>query len=799
MAYKQKNFFEFRDSLPKGDADKVIKGMHFDEEFAAIEDAFEKVTGDIEIDGKPLPELLDDKADKADLEQEIKDRIEGDKLLQGNIDSLAEDLAQEIVDRQEGDSALGERIDNLATDDLTDVNSATASRDQFLIHNGVQWVAEDFHIDTELTFQGGISVPNDTAPAAKNGDLYINNEDGVAGASWTGIAGRTINAANAVGWSDKNARWYMLGDIASAAVLKVQAGTGIDVDDDKPAEPVVSIDRTEVDKWYEPPITPKRTAFNQNFGTTSGTVAEGNHTHDLDYAEIGHDHDGVYEPAFSKNTAFNKNFGTGADEVARGNHTHTTNDLSDVSSASAKKDDFLIHNGSSWVAEAFHIDTELTYQGAWNLTAAPPAAKANGDLYINDTDGVVNAGWTGIAGQTVRAGNVVGWAGNKNRWYLMGDLASSAVTEVKQGTGILVDSSAPAQPVVSVDKTKTDEWYQPKGNYLTGFTETDPTVPQHVKNITTTNISNWNTAHGWGNHATQGYLKSGDVPSIDDSNYVKVNDDNVIGSEFYLRNEDWTFVIDNGEVFSQYVVGQYIAVGGEGYRSIKSDPNRAGFDAFAVINSDGSQSMSITQAGVVQAQDYLDADGNSIIGAGGDSYTKEEIDLLLSQISGGGLLERTWVTQPKMFGDFQKENGQQQVWSLMRDCTGAGYFVEAVVPQGYVFELDSLGTNGSFSEGNSFYLMDTTEIDGVRIGDGGFEQTVSNALSMSSTWDTWWAQKVDARFKDGSSEKLGSSYHANHIIAYVKDRIRLHVVRGDGAPTTVKNTEVKIQGRFYKL
>lgn len=32
-------------------------------------------------------------------------------------------------------------------------------------------------------------------------------------------------------------------------------------------------------------------------------------------------------------------------------------------------------------------------------------------------------------------------------------------------------------------------------------TETDPTVPSHVKAITTTDISNWNTAFGWGNHA----------------------------------------------------------------------------------------------------------------------------------------------------------------------------------------------------------------------------------------------------------------------------------------------------------
>jgi hypothetical protein len=44
--------------------------------------------------------------------------------------------------------------------------------------------------------------------------------------------------------------------------------------------------------------------------------------------------------------------------------------------------------------------------------------------------------------------------------------------------------------------------------YLTSFTESDPTVPSHVKSITTTKISNWDTAYGWGNHASAGYLTS---------------------------------------------------------------------------------------------------------------------------------------------------------------------------------------------------------------------------------------------------------------------------------------------------
>ena len=52
----------------------------------------------------------------------------------------------------------------------------------------------------------------------------------------------------------------------------------------------------------------------------------------------------------------------------------------------------------------------------------------------------------------------------------------------------------------SLNGYATQSWvssnYQPKGNYLTGFTESDPTVPQHVKNITQTDIANWNSVGG---------------------------------------------------------------------------------------------------------------------------------------------------------------------------------------------------------------------------------------------------------------------------------------------------------------
>ena len=42
-----------------------------------------------------------------------------------------------------------------------------------------------------------------------------------------------------------------------------------------------------------------------------------------------HNHSGVYEPVFTKNTAFNKDFGTTAGTVSEGNHTHTKSNITD--------------------------------------------------------------------------------------------------------------------------------------------------------------------------------------------------------------------------------------------------------------------------------------------------------------------------------------------------------------------------------------------------------------------------------------------------------------------------------------
>ena len=58
----------------------------------------------------------------------------------------------------------------------------------------------------------------------------------------------------------------------------------------------------QCDSKFEPKFT-KNTAFNKNFGTSSGTVAQGNHDHNGvyqpagSYAAANHNHSGVYAPA----------------------------------------------------------------------------------------------------------------------------------------------------------------------------------------------------------------------------------------------------------------------------------------------------------------------------------------------------------------------------------------------------------------------------------------------------------------------------------------------------------------------
>jgi hypothetical protein len=107
-------------------------------------------------------------------------------------------------------------------------------------------------------------------------------------------------------------------------------------------------------------------------------------------------------------------------------------------------------------------------------------------------------GWgTSIVNNSANWNTAFGWGNHALAGYL------TSFTET--------DPTVPSH-VKAITTTKISNWDTAFGwgnhalsGYLTSFTETDPTVPSHVKSITTTKISNWDAAYGWGNHASAGY------------------------------------------------------------------------------------------------------------------------------------------------------------------------------------------------------------------------------------------------------------------------------------------------------
>ena len=87
--------------------------------------------------------------------------------------------------------------------------------------------------------------------------------------------------------------------------------------------------------------------------------------------------------------------------------------------------------------------------------------------------------------------------------------AQPSVTTASVGTAALAYNTANGQftftpPDLSSFATET---YVTTRGYISSYTETDPIFSASAaSNITTTKISNWDTAFGWGNHASAGYL-----------------------------------------------------------------------------------------------------------------------------------------------------------------------------------------------------------------------------------------------------------------------------------------------------
>ena len=102
---------------------------------------------------------------------------------------------------------------------------------------------------------------------------------------------------------------------------------------------------------------------------------------------------------------------------------------------------------------------------------------------------------------------------NGTSWVIADDNAGSGGTTINS-LGDINDVSINNVQGDQLLKWDGNNWINFTSGYLTSFTETDPTVPAHVKSIGSADISNWNDAHGWGDHSTEGYLTTESDPTV---------------------------------------------------------------------------------------------------------------------------------------------------------------------------------------------------------------------------------------------------------------------------------------------
>ena len=225
-------------------------------------------------------------------------------------------------------------------------------------------------------------------------------------------------------------------------------------------------------------------------------------------------------------------------------------------------------NGGSIDITGFAVDTVLHTTGATFNTSdgVVTFTKNGGDTYTVDLDGRFLTSFTetdpvftahaAFGVTTTKISNwdtAYGWGDHSLGGYLTSHPNISAESSsnnsgrtyiqdiLLDGNGHVTGITTASESVVNTDEFTTGATFNTSngvitftrndgdtftvdidGRFLTSYTETDPVFTAHVAHgITSTNISNWNTAYGWGDHSLGGYLTSLPSHNHDDRYYTE--------------------------------------------------------------------------------------------------------------------------------------------------------------------------------------------------------------------------------------------------------------------------------------
>ena len=222
-------------------------------------------------------------------------------------------------------------------------------------------------------------------------------------------------------------------------------------------------------------------------------------------------------------------------------------DLVDVTAAGATNSQIIKYNGTEWVLDTDVVSTSFTVVNASPGTSSLAYNNTNGtftytppdlSLYrlntatLNDIPGVTisnpinthvlqydgsvwkNQPFAGITDindignvliTNAQDGQVIKYDATNNRWINASDAGGTQINSLND-IGNVTDTNTQNNQLLKYN-SGSGSWENWTHNFLTSFTETDPVFSASAASgITATQINNWNTAHGWGNHAAQGYL-----------------------------------------------------------------------------------------------------------------------------------------------------------------------------------------------------------------------------------------------------------------------------------------------------
>ena len=212
------------------------------------------------IDSEHAWNVTEHAALQGSIDSNRTESLAGDATLRQRLDELTTDSVAEGSNLYYTDARVDARIDTaidsdflngrMPIDNLSDVqiNTPTLNNGDVLEWNGSVWTNREIGITSTVVFRGTVDATTETAPSATNGDFYINTISGTADASWAGLT--SVDSGDGLVWDSDNTNWRNVGGISSGAIVRVQAGTAIEVDETDPVRPVVAVRQDITDTWY---------------------------------------------------------------------------------------------------------------------------------------------------------------------------------------------------------------------------------------------------------------------------------------------------------------------------------------------------------------------------------------------------------------------------------------------------------------------------------------------------------------------------------------------------------------------